>query len=159
MNLRQLEIFSAVMRFRTTVAAAQELSMSQPAVSNAIKHIETQLGFRLFERVGNRLVPTEEANDPARGGGAAGSCISSGQPARQRSQGRRASAGSGDRWPPAELSESILPGAMMRFLEQKKHPSVHLSLDTRPLASVLRRRRNGPRRRRIRDGRRIIGTR
>ena len=35
--------------------------MSQPAVSNAIKHMEAQLGFALFERVNNRLFPTPEA--------------------------------------------------------------------------------------------------
>lgn len=61
MNLRQVEIFCAVMRCRTTVAAAFELGVSQPAVSAAIKHMEVQLGLKLFERLGNRLVPTREA--------------------------------------------------------------------------------------------------
>lgn len=60
MNMRQLEIFCAVMRFRTTIAAAHELGLSQPAVSNALKHLEDNLGFALFHRVGNRLVPTIE---------------------------------------------------------------------------------------------------
>lgn len=60
MNMRQIEIFCAVMRFRTTTAAAHELGLSQPAVSNALKHLEDGLGFALFHRVGNRLVPTEE---------------------------------------------------------------------------------------------------
>ncbi|MGN6461570.1 MAG: LysR substrate-binding domain-containing protein [Pseudolabrys sp.] len=58
--MRQLEIFCAVMRSRTTVAAAYELGLSQPAVSNAIKHLEDNLGFTLFNRVGNRLLPTLE---------------------------------------------------------------------------------------------------
>ncbi|WP_439498868.1 LysR family transcriptional regulator [Bosea sp. (in: a-proteobacteria)] len=61
MNLRQIELLRAVVRCETTVRAAQELGLSQPAVSNAIKHLETQLGFPLFERVNNRLFPTEEA--------------------------------------------------------------------------------------------------
>lgn len=61
MNLRQIEIFCAVMRSRTTIAAAYELSMSQPAVSNSLKHLEATLGMELFERIGNRLVPTPEA--------------------------------------------------------------------------------------------------
>lgn len=42
-------------------AAAFELGLSQPAISNAIKHMEAQLGLPLFERVGNRLLPTVEA--------------------------------------------------------------------------------------------------
>src|SRR6266571_3110616 len=61
MNLRQLEVLRAVMRCRTTIGAARELGMSQPAVSHAIKRTESQLGFRLFDRIHNRLVPTEEA--------------------------------------------------------------------------------------------------
>ncbi|WP_164771469.1 LysR substrate-binding domain-containing protein [Mesorhizobium sp. M7D.F.Ca.US.004.03.1.1] len=60
MNLRQLEIFCTVMRCRTTIAASYELGLSQPAVSNAIKHFESMLGFTLFDRIGNRLVPTAE---------------------------------------------------------------------------------------------------
>ena len=61
MNLRQLEILRAVIRHRTTVAAADELALSQPAVSNALKTMEAQAGFALFERVNNRLFPTAEA--------------------------------------------------------------------------------------------------
>lgn len=61
MNLKQIEIFCAVMRCRTTVAAAYELGLSQPGVSNAVKHLESAIGFKLFDRVGNRLVPTREA--------------------------------------------------------------------------------------------------
>jgi DNA-binding transcriptional LysR family regulator len=61
MNLRQLEILRAVIRHRTTVAAADELALSQPAISNALKTMETQAGFALFERVNNRLFPTNEA--------------------------------------------------------------------------------------------------
>lgn len=61
MNLRQLEILYAVIRCRTTVAAARELGLSQPAVSNAIKSLESRIGFPLFERINNRLFPTREA--------------------------------------------------------------------------------------------------
>src|SRR5665213_792418 len=61
MNLRQLEIFCAVMRCRTTIAAAFELGISQPAISNAIKHLQIQARMQPFERAGNRLTPTVEA--------------------------------------------------------------------------------------------------
>lgn len=63
MNFRQIELLRAVVRCETTVRAARELSLSQPAVSNAIKHLESQLGFPLFERVNNRLFPTAEARE------------------------------------------------------------------------------------------------
>ena len=61
LNLRQLEILRAVVQYRTTVGAAEQLGMSQPSISNTIRHIETVLGFPLFERQSNRLIPTEEA--------------------------------------------------------------------------------------------------
>jgi len=60
-NLRLLEIFRAVMQSHTTVGAARALHISQPAVSSAIKQLESQLEFQLFDRVGNRLTATEEA--------------------------------------------------------------------------------------------------
>lgn len=60
MTLRQLEILRALVLHRTTVAAAQDLGLSQPAISNALKSMETQAGFALFERINNRLHPTPE---------------------------------------------------------------------------------------------------
>src|SRR5690606_2995751 len=46
---------------RTTTGAARALRISQPAVSSAVRQLESQLGLLLFDRVGNRIVPTEEA--------------------------------------------------------------------------------------------------
>ena len=61
MNLRNLEIFRAVMQSQTTTGASKFLKISQPAVSSAIKQLEEQIGFALFHRFGNRISPTEEA--------------------------------------------------------------------------------------------------
>jgi len=61
MNLRQLEFFGAVMDAGSTVGAARMLRVSQPAVSTMIRHLEDQLGYRLFYRTGGRLAPTPEA--------------------------------------------------------------------------------------------------
>ena len=61
MNLRQLEIFGAVMATGTTIGAARELNMAQPSVSNSIAHLESQLKIKLFHREKGRLEPTEEA--------------------------------------------------------------------------------------------------
>jgi DNA-binding transcriptional LysR family regulator len=49
------------MTSQTTVGASRVLGISQPAVSNALGQLESELGFRLFNRLGNRLVPREEA--------------------------------------------------------------------------------------------------
>ncbi|WP_050469533.1 LysR family transcriptional regulator [Herbaspirillum chlorophenolicum] len=61
MNLRLLGIFRAVMANESTIGAARSLDISQPAVSNAIRQLEEELGFALFDRVGNRLAAREEA--------------------------------------------------------------------------------------------------
>ncbi len=45
----------------STSKAACLLGISQPAVSQAIRRLESAAGFRLFERVRSRLVPTQEA--------------------------------------------------------------------------------------------------
>lgn len=61
MNLRQIELLRALIRCETTVGAGEQLGLSQPAVSNALRQLEKQIGFPLFERINNRLFPTEEA--------------------------------------------------------------------------------------------------
>ncbi len=63
MQARQLEVFCTVMRCGTITAAAAMLNISQPALSQILLHTEDQLGFKLFERVRSRLVPTEEARE------------------------------------------------------------------------------------------------
>ena len=62
MNARQLEVFRAIMRDNSVTAAANSLAVSQPAVSKVLHHLESQLGYKLFERIGGRLVPTMEAH-------------------------------------------------------------------------------------------------
>jgi DNA-binding transcriptional LysR family regulator len=61
MNFRQIEIFAAVMRSGTASKAADLLDITQPAVSRAVADLEHDLGFRLFDRLRQRLVPTPEA--------------------------------------------------------------------------------------------------
>jgi DNA-binding transcriptional LysR family regulator len=61
MRLRELEIFNALMKARTTTGAADLLGVSQPAISKAVKHLESHTGLTLFQRVRGRLCPTPEA--------------------------------------------------------------------------------------------------
>lgn len=60
LNLRQIEAFYAVMCSGTVVGAAQMMSVTQPAVSRAIAHLELRIGYNLFERRGRKLIPTPE---------------------------------------------------------------------------------------------------
>ena len=61
LNLRQIEVFRAVMITGSINGAAQLLLVSQPAVSRMLSHTEARIGFRLFERVKGRLYPSPEA--------------------------------------------------------------------------------------------------
>jgi DNA-binding transcriptional LysR family regulator len=58
-SLRQLEVFTAVARGESVSRAAEELSMSQSAVSGSLAELERQFEVRLFERVGKRLQLSE----------------------------------------------------------------------------------------------------
>jgi DNA-binding transcriptional LysR family regulator len=60
MNSRQVELFAAVMKAGSVSRAAELLGVTQPGVSRAIAELERALGFRLFDRVRNRIVPTPE---------------------------------------------------------------------------------------------------
>jgi DNA-binding transcriptional LysR family regulator len=61
MNLRQMEVFHAVMTAGSVVGAAQLLHISQPGVSIWLRGLEEQIGIPLFHRARGRLVPTRDA--------------------------------------------------------------------------------------------------
>jgi DNA-binding transcriptional LysR family regulator len=61
MNLRQCEVFRAVMEAGSVTAAAERLHVTQPAVSKTLAQLERELGFRVFRRERQRLHPTPEA--------------------------------------------------------------------------------------------------
>lgn len=54
-TLRQLEIFAKVVKSGSTSQAAQQLALSQSAISSALSELENQLGVLLFDRPGKRL--------------------------------------------------------------------------------------------------------
>lgn len=61
MNIRQVEVFKAVMETGSVTAAAQRLGRSQPAISKHLGLLEEAIGVQLFTRTGNRLIPGAEA--------------------------------------------------------------------------------------------------
>ena len=54
-SLRQIEIFSAIAREQNVSRAAEHLSMSQSAASNALVELERQFDCPLFDRIGKSL--------------------------------------------------------------------------------------------------------
>lgn len=61
LNLRQMEVFRAVMITGSIRGASELLFVSQPAVSRLLSHMEQRIGFPLFERIRGRLHATLEA--------------------------------------------------------------------------------------------------
>ena len=59
MTLRHLEIFRTVCQKESITAAAEQLNMTQPAVSQAVRELESFYGARLFERMNRRVYITE----------------------------------------------------------------------------------------------------
>ncbi|TWH76247.1 DNA-binding transcriptional LysR family regulator [Azomonas agilis] len=61
MTLRQLQVFNAVCDCLSYSRAAEEMALTQPAVSLQIRQIEELIGQPLFEYVGKKLYLTEAA--------------------------------------------------------------------------------------------------
>ncbi|XDZ52480.1 LysR family transcriptional regulator [Neisseriaceae bacterium CLB008] len=61
LKLRPLVIFERVLASHSIVHAADQLHLSQPAVTKAVKELESQLGVQLFHRSKNGMQPTEVA--------------------------------------------------------------------------------------------------
>ncbi|MBR2691003.1 MAG: LysR family transcriptional regulator [Aquamicrobium sp.] len=61
LKLRQLQVFREVLRAGSTRRAAMALGISQPAISQSVRQLEATLGFPLFERSSNRILPLHKA--------------------------------------------------------------------------------------------------
>lgn len=59
-RLKPLRAFCQIVRLGSVSRAAEALFISQPAVTLQLQALERELGVRLFERSGRRLIPTRE---------------------------------------------------------------------------------------------------
>jgi DNA-binding transcriptional LysR family regulator len=67
MDTKQLAAFCAVVERRSFSQAADQLGVTQPAVSLQIRSLEQRLGQQLLDRSGRRVEPTEAGNRLYRG--------------------------------------------------------------------------------------------
>ena len=63
LTLRQLQVFEKVASRLSHSRAAEELYMSQPAVSMQIKQLEENIGLPLFEQMGKKIFLTEAGRE------------------------------------------------------------------------------------------------
>lgn len=123
--MRQLRAFSAVYHLRKISAAAEQLSLTQSAVSLSLRQLEEGLGARLFNRSTRSLQPTQAAHEAivlserilrdAEAMGAATLELS------QLRRGRVSLAVT------PTLAELLLPKAVLRFRE--RHPGIHVDIN------------------------------
>jgi LysR family transcriptional regulator, low CO2-responsive transcriptional regulator len=62
-TLRQLRVFEAVARHRSFTRAAEELFLSQPAVSMQVKQLEENVGLPLLEQIGKKTFLTHAGEE------------------------------------------------------------------------------------------------
>lgn len=62
-TLRQLKVFESVARLLNFTRAAEELHLTQPAVSIQIKQLEDMIALPLFEQMGKRIYLTEAGEE------------------------------------------------------------------------------------------------
>lgn len=63
LTLRQLKVFESVARHLSYSRAAEDLHLTQPAVSMQIKQLEENVGLPLFEQMGKRTSLTEAGHE------------------------------------------------------------------------------------------------
>lgn len=133
MRARQLEVFTAVMRAGTVTGAAKLLHISQPALSQILRHLEDDLGFLLFSREKGRLTPTPEAQELFH---QAERLFGELEGLRRKAEdlrvGRAGQVRVGASTPPAM---SLLPQVIMDF--RARHPDIALRAIVAPLQSLL----------------------
>ena len=111
-NLRHLQIASEIARRGSISAAARIMHVSQPAVTQAVKVLETLFAARLFERTSVGMTPTESGRQ----------CLvridrALAQIAEALAEARRSKAGS--RLPSASTTNSTQLQALVAVVEQR----------------------------------------
>lgn len=135
MNLRQIEMFRAVMVTGSISGAARLLSVSQPAISRLLSYTEDRLGLTLFERVKGRVQPTPEARQLF----AEAELVHQGvtRVNDMAEELRRGSAGSIRLLASPSVGHMLVPKAIGRF--RQSHPDVRVDFEILTLAELIAR--------------------
>ncbi len=113
--------------------AAQEIGISQPALSSGLATLEKRLGFRIFDRGQAPLEPTKEGEiylDYLRRKGAMESDLRRRLEACRGERDKRVSVGA-----PAAYVQSLVVGSVCRLLQA--HPDYQVSVSTAPLDRLI----------------------
>src|SRR5215831_10874041 len=134
MHLRQARTFVTVAELGTVSKAALRLRIAQPALSRQIIDLEQELGLRLFDRIGRRLLLTGEGEQLIAG------CrvlLNSASAVKEQAQLlRRGDAGVLNVAGSPQHIESVLSQFLHRYAE--RYPKVHVNLGEGTGSEILR---------------------
>ncbi|TXF13456.1 LysR family transcriptional regulator [Pelomicrobium methylotrophicum] len=132
-TLRQLRVFESVARHLSFSRAAEELFLSQPAVSMQIKQLESLVGLPLFEQIGKKIYLTEAGKEVFHYSRAVAQQLSDMEHALNELKGLERG-----RLSIAVVSTAnfFAPQLLARFVQQ--HPGVQVSLSVVNRETVLR---------------------
>lgn len=131
-NLKSLECFRAIINSGSATAAAQQLGVTQPAVSRLLGQLESRIGFPLFYRSKGRLVPTDEALAYYKEVDIA---LQSMERVHQLADNLgNENFGELSIVAPPSLAETILPRLIADFLQE--HPRVYVNLDSQSMETA-----------------------
>src|SRR5215470_17627361 len=128
MHLRQARAFVTVAELGTVSKAAVRLRIAQPALSRQIIDLEQELGLRLFDRVGRRLLLTGEGEQLLAGCRVLLNCASA--VAEQAQLLRHGDAGVLKVAGSPQHIESVLSGFLHRYAERYPKVEVEISEGT-----------------------------
>jgi LysR family transcriptional regulator, benzoate and cis,cis-muconate-responsive activator of ben and cat genes len=124
MELRHLRYFVAVAEESSLGRAARRLHVSQPALSNQISELESELGLKLFTRSSRGVQLTEAGRVFLLGGRRALMAVKlAAEQAQEAAKGQRGRLVIGNH---GALTVAFLPGILSRFRDQ--HPLVEITL-------------------------------
>jgi DNA-binding transcriptional LysR family regulator len=130
MTLRQMEVFYAIMRTGSATGAAALLNTTQPCISTVLRHCESQLRMKLFDRIAGRLHPTPDAEELLPGIEALFARVEVvNRLTRDLAAGRRGSLTIAAAFP---IANGYLSKAVARFMAKRKDTSVVLQSMTSP---------------------------
>jgi DNA-binding transcriptional LysR family regulator len=122
----RLRVFAAVAQHLSFTKAAQELFISQPAVTKHIRELEAQYAQRLLERRGNRVALTEAGRLLQAHADTVAAAQQLLQEQLQALQDPATAAGRLRLGSSTTLSQYVLPGLLPAF--QRRYPQVELTL-------------------------------
>jgi DNA-binding transcriptional LysR family regulator len=132
-TIRQLRVFECVAKHLNYTTAADELFLSQPAVSMQVKQLEEQFGLALFERLGRRVFLTAAGEEVLRHVRA----LSAQYEELENTVARLKGHDTGRlRISVATTANYFVASLLATF--NKKHPNVKISLDVTNRESLLR---------------------